>query len=73
MASRKLARYVTALDEDGRMVTFEPGTTVSAKVAEGITNPKAFEEPEEASADPEPEGDEAAKPAKKAAAKPSSK
>lgn len=73
MASRKLARYVTALDEDGRMVTFEPGTTVSAKVAEGITNPKAFEEPEEVSIEPEVEADAAKPAAKKAASKPSSK
>ena len=71
MAGRKLARYVTALDDDGRMVTFEPGTVVSAKVAEGITNPKAFEEPEEVSAAPEVE--EPAAPAKKTAAKPSPK
>jgi hypothetical protein len=67
MAGRKLARYVTALDDDGRMVTFEPGTTVSAKVAEGITNPKAFEEVEEISSAPEAEDDTPKAPAKKAA------
>lgn len=43
MAGRKLAVNTTALDEDGRMVTFPAGTTVSAKVAEGITNPKAWD------------------------------
>lgn len=39
---RKLAVNVTAVDEDGRMVTFPAGATVSAKVAEGITNPEAW-------------------------------
>ncbi len=42
MAGRKLAVNVTTPDEDGRMVTFEAGGTVSGKVAEGITNPNAW-------------------------------
>jgi hypothetical protein len=67
MAGRKLAVNTTALDETGRMVTFLAGTTVSAEVAEGITNPNAWEAPEAAAAD----GD-GSKPAKKAAAKRSS-
>jgi hypothetical protein len=57
MAGRKLARYVTAPDETGRMVTYPPGTEVSAEVAKGIDNPKAWE-----SDDPQPENDEPAKP-----------
>lgn len=62
MAGRKLAVFVTAPDEAGRMVTFPAGTTVSAEVAKGITNPKAWGE------DDESEPDESA-PAKKAPAK----
>lgn len=42
MAGRKLAVNTTALDEDGRMVTFPAGTVVSDAVAQGITNPKAW-------------------------------
>lgn len=44
MAGRELTVNVTAPDETGRMVTFEAGTTVSAEVAKGITNPKAWGE-----------------------------
>jgi hypothetical protein len=69
MAGRKLARNVTTPDEDGRMVTFEAGTVVSAKVAEGITNPKAWEDEE---SEPEP-AEEPKAPAKKAASSKSSK
>ena len=48
MAGRKLAVNTTAVDEDGRMVTFPAGSVVSAKVAEGITNPKVWgDEPAE--------------------------
>lgn len=46
MAGRKLAVNVTTPDENGRMVTYMAGETVSAEVAEGITNPKAWETPE---------------------------
>lgn len=47
---RTLAVNTTALDEDGRMVTFMAGATVTTKVAEGITNPKAWgDEPDEPS------------------------
>ena len=62
MSGRKLAVFVTAPHEDGRMVTFPAGATVSAEVAKGITNPKAWGE------DDESELDESA-PAKKAPAK----
>lgn len=48
MAGRKLAVNTTALDEDGRMVTFPAGTVVSAKVAEGITNPKVWADEDDA-------------------------
>lgn len=58
---RKLAVYVTASDETGRMVTFAAGTTVSAEVAKGITNPKAWGD--------EPDDQDAPDPAKKAPAK----
>lgn len=60
MGGRTLAVNTTALDEDGRMVTFNAGDVVTAKVAEGITNPKAWGD--------EPEPSEPA-PAKKAPAK----
>jgi hypothetical protein len=50
--TRKLARYVTTPDETGRMVTYAPGDTLPAAVAEQVTNPKAWEpEPEGASAE----------------------
>lgn len=49
MTGRTLAVNTTAVDEDGRMVTFMAGTTVSAKVAEGITNPKAWGDGDESS------------------------
>lgn len=68
MAGRKLAVNTTAVDESGRMVTFEAGTTVSAEVAEGITNPKAWGDEPEADSDSEP-AKKAAAPAKKSAAK----
>ena len=62
MAGRTLAVNTTALDEDGRMVTFPAGTEVSAKIAAGITNPKAWAEPEpEEEAEPEPEPEPEAK------------
>lgn len=62
---RKLAVFVTAPDDDGRMVTFPAGTTVSAEVAKGITNPKAWGEDEESESDDQ----DAPAPAKKAPAK----
>lgn len=40
--ARKLAVNVTALNEDGEYTTFLAGTEVSAKVAKGIDNPKAW-------------------------------
>lgn len=52
MAGRKLAVNTTALDEDGRMVTFPAGTVVSDKVAKGITNPKAWEQAEPEATEP---------------------
>lgn len=42
MGGRKLAVYTTAVNDAGEMVTFPAGTVVSEKVAEGITNPKAW-------------------------------
>lgn len=62
---RKLAVFTTTLDEDGRMVTFPAGTVVSAEVAKGITNPKAWGE-DDAS---EPDDQKESAPAKKAPAK----
>lgn len=61
MAGRKLAVNVTTPDEDGRMVTFLAGETVSAEVAKGITNPKAWGD------EPDTDGEEA--PAKESATK----
>ena len=62
---RTLAVFVTAPDETGRMVTFPAGTTVSAEVAKGITNPKAWGEDDESELDDQ----DTAAPAKKAPAK----
>lgn len=62
MAGRKLAVNVTTPDETGRMVTFMAGDTVSAEVAKGITNPKAWGEGEDSDTEAE------AKPAAKKAA-----
>ena len=68
---RRLAVFVTAPDETGRMVTFPAGTTVSAEVAKGITNPRAWGEDGESESDDQ----DAPAPAKKTPAKraPSSK
>jgi hypothetical protein len=49
--TRKLARYVTTPDETGRMVTYAPGDTLPAAVAEQVTNPKAWESDEEPDAE----------------------
>lgn len=67
MSGRKLAVYTTALDEEGRMVTFPAGTVVSAEVAEGITNPKAWGDDDES--EPAPKVVQAPAPAKKTTAK----
>lgn len=71
--SRTLAVFTTALDEDGRMVTFPAGMVASAEVAKGITNPKAWGEGDQ----PEPDSievDSSPAPAKRAAKRaPSSK
>lgn len=70
MAGRKLAVNTTAVDEDGRMVTFLAGTTVTAEVAKGITNPKAWGDEPDSGGGSEPEQPaKKAAPAKKSAAK----
>lgn len=50
MAARKLAVNVTAL-EDGEYKTFLAGTEVSAAVAKGIDNPKAWGEASDEASD----------------------
>lgn len=42
MAEKKLARYVTVAG-----TTYGPGDTLPKDVADAVTNPKAFEEPDD--------------------------